>query len=83
MRKFFLISILLFSILKVSLGSALNLLFISETYATEYGLGYYIMLSLGRMNYLGVFSGITMMALISLIFFYIFQILESTFFSLE
>lgn len=40
-----------FSSLRVSLGTALSILFFTENYGTEYGMGYFIMDAWTRMDY--------------------------------
>lgn len=49
--------------LRLGLGTAMAVLFLTETYATRQGIGYYIMDSLSKMAYIDMFAGIVAMAL--------------------
>lgn len=64
---------------RVSLGTALSVLFFTETFGTQYGLGYYIMDSWMRVDYTDMFSGIVALSLLGLILFIIIDCLESFF----
>lgn len=50
------------SALRVSLGTAISILFFTENYGTEYGMGYYIMDSWTRMDYPAMYAGILMLS---------------------
>ncbi len=58
-----------FSAVRVSLGTALSILFFTETYGAKYGLGYYILDSWTRVNYADMFSGIVLLAIMGLLLF--------------
>lgn len=59
----------IFSALRVSIGIAISALFFSENYATRYGLGYYIMNAWSMVDYKGMFAGILVLSLLSLLIF--------------
>ena len=48
----------LFTSLRLSVGTALSVLFFAENYGTKYGLGYYIQDAWGRLNYVNMYGGI-------------------------
>lgn len=59
--------------LRLGLGTALAVLFLAETYATQTGIGFFIMDSLSRMNYQEMFAGIIAMGLMG---FFLYVILD-------
>jgi NitT/TauT family transport system permease protein len=65
-----------FTALRLSTGTAITVLFLTETYATRTGLGYYIMDSWGRAAYDDMFVGIIGMGVLGIIFYLIFSVLE-------
>ncbi len=66
----------LFSSVRVSLGTALSVLFFTETFGTQYGLGYFIMDSWMRINYVDMFSGILILGMLGLLLFGLVDLLE-------
>jgi NitT/TauT family transport system permease protein len=56
----------IFSSLRITAGIALSVLFISENFATTYGLGYHIMNNWVMANYIGMYSGIVLLSLLGL-----------------
>lgn len=56
----------LLSALRVSLGTATAVLFFAETFATEEGLGWYIMDAWARVDYPGMFAAILALSLFGL-----------------
>lgn len=54
----------IFSSLRVSMGTALSVLFFTETFGARYGMGYYIMNSWTRVNYVDMFTGIVLLGLL-------------------
>jgi len=62
--------------LRISLGTALSVLFFTETFGTQYGMGYFIMDSWMRVNYIDMFSGILVLSIIGLMLFVVIDILE-------
>lgn len=59
--------------LRLGLGTAMAVLFLAETYATQMGIGFFIMDSLSRMNYEEMFAGIIAMGLMG---FFLYLILD-------
>ena len=55
--------------LRLGLGTALAVLFLAETYATQTGIGFFIMDSLSRMNYEEMFAGIIAMGLMGFVLY--------------
>ena len=49
---------------RLSLGTAISILFFTETFGTEYGMGYFIMDAWMRMNYLDMYAGIVVLSLL-------------------
>jgi len=62
--------------LRVSLGTALSVLFFSETFGTQYGMGYFIMDSWMRVNYIDMFSGIAVLSFMGFFLFLVIDVLE-------
>ncbi|ATW26553.1 ABC transporter permease [Candidatus Formimonas warabiya] len=59
--------------LRLGLGTAMAVLFLAETYATQTGIGFFIMDSLSRMNYEEMFAGIIAMGLMG---FFLYLLLD-------
>lgn len=55
--------------IRVALGTAISVLFFTETFGTEYGIGYFIMDSWTRVNYIDMYSGIIVLSLMGIILF--------------
>ena len=66
----------LFSALRISIGISLASLFFAENYATEYGIGYYIMSAWTKMNYVEMFAGILALGLTGIVLYQILDRLE-------
>ncbi|WP_432663790.1 ABC transporter permease [Wukongibacter baidiensis] len=62
--------------LRLGIGTAISVLFFTENFGTEYGMGYFIMDSWMRINYIQMYSGILTLSVIGLIFFITIDILE-------
>lgn len=60
--------------IRLALGTAISVLFFTETFGTEYGMGYFIMDSWLRVNYLDMYSGIIVLSLIG---FCLFMLIDS------
>lgn len=54
---------------RIGLGTAISVLFFTETFGTEYGIGYFIMDAWMRVNYLEMYSGILMLSAIGFVVF--------------
>ncbi|MFV0503231.1 MAG: ABC transporter permease [Lachnospirales bacterium] len=63
--------------LRVALGTAIAILFFTEVYGTEYGLGYFVMDAWGRLDYLDMYSGILILSAMAFILFLFIDIWEN------
>ncbi len=61
---------------RLALGTAVSILFFTETFGTEYGMGYFIMDSWMRVNYLDMYAGIIVLSLMGFILFVAIDIAE-------
>ncbi len=61
--------------LRLGLGTAMAVLFLAETYATQKGIGFFIMDSLSKMDYEEMFAGIIAMGLMG---FFLYLLLDKT-----
>ena len=50
--------------IRVTLGTALSVLFFVEAYGTKQGMGYFIQDAWSRINYIDMYSGILILSLI-------------------
>jgi NitT/TauT family transport system permease protein len=62
---------------RLALGTAVSILFFTETFGTEYGMGYFIMDSWMRVNYLDMYSGIVILSFMGFCIFTIIDIAEN------
>ncbi|MGI6452329.1 MAG: ABC transporter permease [Syntrophomonadaceae bacterium] len=62
--------------IRLALGTAVSILFFTETFGTEYGMGYFIMDSWMRVNYLDMYAGIVVLSFMGFILFSIIDSLE-------
>ncbi|MEN6460780.1 MAG: ABC transporter permease [Syntrophomonas sp.] len=62
---------------RLALGTAVSILFFTETFGTEYGMGYFIMDSWMRVNYLDMYSGIVILSFMGFCIFTIIDITEN------
>ncbi|HEX3012609.1 MAG TPA: ABC transporter permease [Syntrophomonadaceae bacterium] len=62
---------------RLALGTAISILFFTETFGTEYGMGYFIMDSWMRVNYLDMYSGIVILSFMGFCIFSIIDIAEN------
>lgn len=65
------------SALRIALGTAIAILFFTEVYGTEYGLGYFVMDAWGRLDYLDMYSGILVLSAVAFLLFLMIDLLES------
>ncbi|CUH95932.1 putative membrane protein [Propionispora sp. 2/2-37] len=65
-----------FTSLRVAMATAIAVLFFTETFGTQYGMGYFIMDAWMRVNYLEMYSGIVILSGIGLILFGTIDYLE-------
>ncbi|MFV0519088.1 MAG: ABC transporter permease [Lachnospirales bacterium] len=67
----------LFVTLKIATGTAISVLFFTETYGTKYGgLGYYIMDMFQMANYVNMYTGILLLSILGFVIFISLDILE-------
>lgn len=59
---------------RVSLGTAVSILFFTENYGTEYGMGYFIMDSWTRMDYEAMYAGILILSAFGLLLFLLLDV---------
>lgn len=62
--------------MRVGLGTAISVLFFTETFGTKYGMGYFIMDSWMRVNYLEMYSGIVVLSIMGFLLFMLVDKLE-------
>lgn len=67
----------LLTTLRISVGTALSILFFAENYGTKLGLGYYVQDSWARMDYPSMFGGILLLATLGLLLFIVLDQLEA------
>ncbi len=65
-----------FTALRLSLGTAVSVLFFTETFGTEYGMGFLIMDSWIRVNYLEMYASILVLGIIGLLLFLLLDLIE-------
>jgi len=69
----------IFSSLRMTLGTAIAILFLAETFATRKGIGWYIMDAWSRIAYAEMYAGILALSLMGFLLFLILDISESHF----
>ncbi len=62
---------------RLSIGTALSVLFFAEAYGTSMGIGYFIQDAWTRINYIDMYSGIVILSILGLILFIILDCVES------
>lgn len=62
---------------RLALGTAVSILFFTETFGTEYGMGYFIMDSWLRVNYLDMYAGIVVLSFMGFCLFTAIDIIEN------
>ena len=61
---------------RVAMATAISVLFFTETFGTQYGIGYYIMDAWLRVNYLDMYAGIVVLSTMGLLFFALLDLAE-------
>lgn len=61
---------------RVAMATAISVLFFTETFGTQYGMGYFIMDAWLRVNYLEMYAGIVVLSLIGLMLFSVLDAVE-------
>ncbi|MFP4978143.1 ABC transporter permease [Paenibacillus sp. CN-4] len=67
------------STIRVSLGTAISVLFFTEIYGTEHGMGYFIMDAWQRINYPEMYAGILLFSLVGFVLFLLVDALDYRF----
>ena len=67
----------IYSSLRMTLGTAIAVLFLAETFATRQGIGWYIMDAWSRFAYVEMYAGITALSLSGLILFLLLDLAEA------
>ena len=62
---------------RLALGTAVSILFFTETFGTEYGMGYFIMDAWMRVNYLDMYAGIVVLSFMGFVIFTAIDISEN------
>jgi len=62
--------------IRLALGTAVSILFFTETFGTEYGMGYFIMDAWMRVNYLDMYAGIVVLSFIGFCLFIVLDLAE-------
>lgn len=65
--------------IRLSIGTALSVLFFAEAYGTSMGIGYFIQDAWTRINYIDMYSGIVILSILGLILFIILDYIEAFF----
>ena len=61
---------------RVAMATAISVLFFTETFGSQYGLGYFIMDAWLRVNYLEMYAGIVVLSLLGLLLFSMLDFIE-------
>ncbi|SHM59170.1 NitT/TauT family transport system permease protein [Caldanaerovirga acetigignens] len=69
----------LLTAVRLSTGTAISILFFTENFGTTHGMGYFIMDSWMRVNYIDMYSGILVLGGIGLLLFFAVDLLEIIF----
>lgn len=62
---------------RLALGTAISILFFTETFGTEFGMGYFIMDSWMRVNYLDMYAGIVVLSFMGFCLFTVIDLIEN------
>lgn len=67
----------LLSTLRVAIGTSISVLFVTETYGTDRGMGYFIVDAWMRINYIDMYAGIVILSMAGFFLFLLTDLLES------
>ncbi|KAA6332004.1 NitT/TauT family transport system permease protein [termite gut metagenome] len=67
----------LLSTLRVAVGTAISVLFVTETYGTDHGMGYFIVDAWMRINYTDMYAGIVILSMTGFSLFLFMDLLEA------
>ncbi len=62
---------------RLALGTAVSILFFTETFGTEFGMGYFIMDAWLRVDYLDMYGGIVVLSFMGFLLFTVIDLLDS------
>jgi NitT/TauT family transport system permease protein len=62
---------------RLAMGTAVSILFFTETFGTEYGMGYFIMDAWMRVSYVEMYSGIVILSIMGFLIFILIDLLEN------
>lgn len=62
--------------LRIAIGTSIAVLFTSETYATNYGIGFFILDALSSFDFVNVYAGVISISLMGILFFMIIDYAE-------
>ncbi|WP_373811221.1 ABC transporter permease [Porphyromonas macacae] len=65
------------SALRVAIGTAISVLFVAETYGTRYGMGFYIVDSWMRVDYVAMYVAIVLLSLGGFLLFWLTDVVET------
>ncbi|MCL2611492.1 MAG: ABC transporter permease subunit [Defluviitaleaceae bacterium] len=65
------------STLRISIGTSMAILFFTETYGTQFGMGFFILDMWQRINYVMMFAGIVVLSLTGFMLFVLIDLLEN------
>ena len=68
-----------FSALRISVGIATSVLFVTETFGTDKGLGFFIVDAWMRIDYFTMYAGIVMLSIIGSLLFMLIDIMDAVF----
>lgn len=68
----------LLTTLRIAIGTAISVLFVTETYGTDKGMGYFIVDSWMRINYVDMYAGIVILSMMGFLLFLLIDLLESS-----
>lgn len=63
--------------LRVAIGTAISVLFVTETYGTDRGMGYFIVDAWMRLNYIDMYVGIVILSMTGFVLFLLTDLLEA------
>lgn len=64
---------------RIALGTAISVLFFTETYGTKFGMGYFIMDAWMRIDYIEMYAGIIILSIMGFILFILVDIIDEIF----
>jgi NitT/TauT family transport system permease protein len=67
----------LLSTLRVATGTAISVLFVTETYGTDHGMGYFVVDAWMRINYTDMYAGIVILSMTGFLLFLLMDLLEA------